>query len=102
MAPNGVLPDGLDAPEKLLKSLYTFNNLVKQVFSTNLTADLPTPDDPQAVHAGFLGDLASQAGRLGINASMIKTFVETARNGGLTDDKKYLVRDHCIIDASLD
>lgn len=84
--------DQLDAPEKLLKSLYTFNSLVKQVFSTNLTADLPAPDDPQAVHGGILADLASQATRLGINFQMITTFIETARNGGLTDDKKYLVR----------
>ena len=83
--------DLLDGPEKLLKSLYTFNTLVKQVFSTNLTADLPTPDDPQALHAGFLGDLVSQAGRIGINAQLVTTFIQTARNGGLTDDKKYLV-----------
>lgn len=86
--------DLLNGPEQLLKSLYTFRGLARSVFSDDLTSDIPAPDDPQALHAGFLGDLVSQAGRIGINAELVTTFVQTARNGGLTDDKKYLVGTH--------
>lgn len=82
----------LDPPEKILKGLSSFNSLIKSVFSTDLKADVPQ-DDPQALNAGVLGDLVSQAGRFPQNAQTIIELVKTSRNHGLTDDKKYLVRE---------
>lgn len=81
----------LDAPEKLLKLLATFNSLVKNVFSTDLNANIQ-PDDPQALHAGILGDLASQATRIPEDVDTVVDFIQTAKNGGLNNDKDYLVR----------
>lgn len=85
--------NGLNEPERILKAISQFNTFTKGIFSDKLTADIPN-NEPRALRAGILGDLASQATRIPEDLEDILLFLDTLRHGGLLDDKKYLVSSH--------
>lgn len=80
----------LNVLEKILQSVSQLNTFTKELFSDDVTADVPA-NDPQALHAGILGDLASQATRVPEDLGDLIGFIETATHGGITDDRKFLV-----------
>ena len=86
---NGHIPN-LNVLEKILQSVSQLNTFTKELFSDDVTADVPA-SDPQALHAGILGDLASQATRVPEDLGDLIGFIETATHGGITDDRKFLV-----------
>jgi len=61
--PTGINRTSLNTLEKLLKSIDSLHSLVNTVLSDDLYADLPV-DDPNALNAGILGDLACLPGHL--------------------------------------
>ena len=82
--------DGLNAPEKVLQDISQLNTFTKELFSKDLTAEVSITD-PQALHAGILGDLASQSTRIPEDLEDLIQLINAVRHGGLTDDRKYLV-----------
>lgn len=61
--PSGINRTNLNTLEKLLKSIDSLHRLVNTVLSDDLYADLPV-DDPNALNAGIVGDLACLPGHL--------------------------------------
>lgn len=93
--------DGLNVAENVLKAVSNARMHTEDLFSTTDSDITPTNDDPHALHAGMLGDLASQADRIPENISMLLEGADAARNGGLVDDKKMLMEKIIQLAASL-
>ena len=83
--------DGLNVAEKVLKAVADARMHTKDLFSTTDPETDPATADPRALHAGVLGDLASQSDRIPEDISMLLDGADAARNGGLLDDKKLLM-----------
>lgn len=84
-------PSNLNEAEKIVQAVTQFNGIVKHVFTHDLASTAPVTT-PNALNAGWLGDLASQANRLPQDARTAYEALKTKLDGGLIDDRKYLVR----------
>lgn len=93
--------DGLNVAEKVLRVVSDARMHTKDLFSTTDSDAASTTADPRALHAGILGDLASQSDRIPEDISMLLEGADAARNGGLLDDKKLLMEKIIQLAASL-
>ena len=95
-----VAPDTLNIPEEFLQNLAELGAVAQHTVSDRLDTDI-TANDPNALHAGFIGDLASQLTHLGADGRALILLYEAWRNHGLTDDRKYLLEYIVQVAASL-
>lgn len=80
----------LNEADKVLKKITELNGTAKHIFTRHLHATVPL-NNPNDVHAGLLADIASQLTRL---PKLTKTILDTIKgklNGGLIDDRQYVV-----------